>query len=166
MIADTWTKKGRRMSMLILQDCVWSCGSATASLYSTTQWPSPRFTHPKIFTSTNFIHWLLSNGMLCPNMLYVYQILTLSRRQLADCKTPDPRSNVVFNLILSHKTIFKQYCSFILFHSHLLSVLISTNILAWRASLPIMSARAWGSIWRYIDRYYYYRISILNVFIL
>ena len=58
-----------------------------------------RFIHPKIFTSIHFFHWLLSNGMLCPNMLYVYQLLTRSRRQLVDYSTPGPRSNVVFNLI-------------------------------------------------------------------
>ena len=70
-----------------------------------TQWPLPRFTHPKIFTSTHFFHWLMSNGMLCPNMLCVYQLLTLSSRQLVNCNTPGPRLNVfVFNLILSLKT--------------------------------------------------------------
>ena len=31
------TKTGRYASMLILQDCLCPCGSATASLYSTTQ---------------------------------------------------------------------------------------------------------------------------------
>ena len=44
-----------------------------------------------------------------------------------ECNTPGHRSNVVvFNLIISHKTIILFYP----FHSHLLSVLISTNILA------------------------------------
>ena len=62
-------------------------------------------TFTQIQTSKDFY-----NGMLFPNMLYAYQLLTRSRRQLVDCSTPGPRSNVVvFNLILSHKTVFNLH---------------------------------------------------------
>ena len=92
--------------------------------------PLPRFIHPRIFTSIHFIHWLLPNGMLCPNMLYVYQLLTRSRRQLVDCSTPGPRSNVVvFNLILSHKTIFNLYYFILLIHIFYLFLFLLTFLL-------------------------------------
>ena len=62
-------------------------------------------TSKDFFTSTRFIHWPLSNGMICPNMLHIYQLLTLYLTKLI----------LTYNALLSF--------------SLLLSVLISTSIL-------------------------------------